>query len=195
VEATGYLGAIVFNRTGVNGCETLVSMQVAAGIPAVFVSRTDGFRILGGLPAEYSCNASGAGTAAPSVGTDGQTVDIKVVFAGWGYVHLYDANTMEEVDQYYLPEGQDPAFAAGFGDLSVHEVATDPDEDLAYISRGGPGVVPAPALPPAARPSPKANANSDHGVTVSMKRPKGITAGSRCMLDTNLVMGLALGCW
>jgi len=134
VEAKGYLGAIVFNRTGVDGCETLVSMQVAAGIPAVFVSRTDGFRILGGLPAGYSCDASGAGTAAPSVGAEGQTVDIKVVFDGWGYVHLYNANTMEEVDQYYLPEGQDPAFAAGFGDLSVHEVATDPDEDLAYIS-------------------------------------------------------------
>lgn len=60
-------------------------------------------------------------------------MDVKAVFDGWGYVHLYDANTMEEVDQYYLPEGQDPAYASGFGDLSVHEVATDPDEDLAYI--------------------------------------------------------------
>jgi hypothetical protein len=134
VEAKGYLGAIVFNRTGDGGCEALVSMLVTAGIPAVFVSRTDGFRILGGLPAGYTCDASGAGTAAPPVGTDGQTVDIKAVFDGWGYVHLYDANTMEEVDQYYLPEGQDPAYASGFGDLSVHEVATDPDEDLAYIS-------------------------------------------------------------
>jgi hypothetical protein len=29
----------------------------------------------------------------------------------------------------------DPAFASGFGDLSVHEVATDPtDPDLAYLS-------------------------------------------------------------
>jgi len=134
VEAKGYLGAIVFNRTGDGGCEALLSMLVTAGIPAVFVSRTDGFRILGGLPAGYRCDATGAGTAAPAIGTDGQTVDIKAVFDGWGYVHLYDANTMEEVDQYYLTEGQDPAFAAGFGDLSVHEVATDPDEDLAYIS-------------------------------------------------------------
>jgi len=74
-EAKGYLGAIVFNRTGQDGCETLVSMQVAGGIPAVFVSRTDGFRILGGLPAGYGCDASVAGTAAPPVGTDGQTVD------------------------------------------------------------------------------------------------------------------------
>ena len=95
----------------------------------------NGFRILtGGIPDGYSSDESGAGTAAPGVGTDGQTVDVRAVFDGWGYVHLYDASTMQDVDQYYLPESQDPAFAQGFGDLSVHEVATDPDRDLAYIS-------------------------------------------------------------
>ncbi len=119
---------------GDGGYEALVSMLATAGIPAVFVSCTDCFRILGGLPAGYSCDASGAGTAAPPVGTDGHTVDLKAVFDGWGDVHLYDTNTMAEVDQYYLPEGQDPAFASGFGDLSVHEVATDPDEVRAFIS-------------------------------------------------------------
>jgi hypothetical protein len=135
VEAKGYQGAIVFNRTGVDGCETLISMLVEAGIPAVFVSRTDGFRILtGGVPAGYTCSESGAGTAAPPIGTDGQTVDVKAEFDGWGYVHLYNADTMQDVDQYYLPESQDPAYASGFGDLSVHEVATDPDTSLAYIS-------------------------------------------------------------
>jgi hypothetical protein len=135
VEAKGYKGAVVFNRTGVDGCEALISMLVKANIPAVFVSRTDGFRILaGGVPAGYSCSESGEGTAAPGAGTDGQTVDIRAVFDGWGYVHLYNAGTMQDVDQYYLPEGQDPAFASGFGDLSVHEVATDPDRNLAYIS-------------------------------------------------------------
>jgi len=135
VEAKGYEGAVVFNRTGVDGCETLISMLVKATIPAVFVSRKDGFRILtGGVPAGYSCSESGAGTAAPATGTDGQTVDIRAVFDGWGYVHLYNAATMQDVDQYYLPEGQDPAHARGSGDLSVHEVATDPDRNLAYIS-------------------------------------------------------------
>jgi hypothetical protein len=135
-EAAGYEGAIVFNRTGVDGCETLVSMLVDAGIPAMFVSRTDGFRILtGGVPAGYTCEASGAGTVVPTaVGDEGQDVDITAVFDGWGYVHLYDADTMQDVDQYYVPESQDPAYAEGFGDLSVHEVATDPDENLAYIS-------------------------------------------------------------
>jgi hypothetical protein len=39
------------------------------------------------------------------------------------------------VDIYAIPEAMDPAFATGFGDLSVHEGATDPtDPDLAYLS-------------------------------------------------------------
>ncbi|MFP5362995.1 MAG: PA domain-containing protein [Thermoleophilia bacterium] len=136
VEAAGYEGAIVFNRTGVDGCETLISMLVEAGIPAVFVSRKDGFRILGASLAGYTCSDAedAAGTSAPPPPTDGATVGVRAIFDGWGYVHLYDANTMEDRDQYFLPESQDPAYASGFGDLSVHEVATDPDEDLVYVS-------------------------------------------------------------
>lgn len=134
-EAAGYVGAIVFNRTGVDGCETLVSMLVEAGIPAVFVSRTDGFRIVtGGVPAGYTCDNAGGTPIGAVVGTDGQDVNIEAVFDGWGYVHLYDADTMQDLDQYWVPESQDSEFASGFGDLSVHEVATDPDEELAYIS-------------------------------------------------------------
>ena len=132
-EAAGYAGAIVFNRTGVDGCDTLISMSVQAGIPAVFVSRTDGFRILGRDLTGYTCSEDGSGTPAGQTGP-GSAVDIRAVFDGWGYVHLYDAATMAEVDTYALPEGQDPAYAEGFGDLSVHEVATDPDSDLGYIS-------------------------------------------------------------
>jgi len=132
-EAAGYTGAIVFNRTGVDGCETLISMLVEAGIPAVFVSRTDGFRILGRSLDGYTCSEDGSGTLAGSPGP-ASPVDISAIFDGWGYVHLYDASTMAEVGTYALPEGQDPAYARGFGDLSVHEVATDPDTRLAYIS-------------------------------------------------------------
>jgi hypothetical protein len=135
VQAAGYEGAVVFNRTGVDGCEALLSMLVAADIPAVFVSRTDGFRIVtGGVPADYECDDVG-GTAVPTaIGETGQDVDIKAVFDGWGYVHLYDTETMTDIDQYFVPESQDAAYAEGFGDLSVHEVATDPSENLAYIS-------------------------------------------------------------
>jgi hypothetical protein len=45
------------------------------------------------------------------------------------------------VDTFAIPEAMDPAFADGFGDLSVHEVAVDPtDPDLAYLSYYSGGV-------------------------------------------------------
>jgi hypothetical protein len=134
-QAAGYEGVIVFNRTGVDGCEALLTMLVSADIPAVFVSRTDGFRILtGALPGDYTCDDAGGTAVTTAVGATGQDVDVKAVFDGWGYVHLYDAETMTDIDQYFVPESQDPAYADGFGDLSVHEVATDPTQNLAYIS-------------------------------------------------------------
>ena len=56
-------------------------------------------------------------------------------FDGWGYVHLYNPVTMADVDTYAIPEAHDPAYAEGFGDLSVHEVATSKqDSNLAYLS-------------------------------------------------------------
>jgi hypothetical protein len=134
VESAGYEGAIVFNRTGVDGCETLISMLVEAGIPAVFVSRTDGFRILGADLTGYTCSEDGSGTAAPPAGTEGSAIDVKAEFDGWGYIHLFDRNSFVDLDQFAIPEAHDPDFAEGFGDLSVHEVATDPAEDLVYVS-------------------------------------------------------------
>jgi hypothetical protein len=133
VQAKGYVGAIVFNGRVSGGCEALVSMLVEADVPAVFVSRTDGFRILDRGLEGYTCQEDGTGTSAGDPGP-ASSVDIRAIFDGWGYVHLYDANTMAEVGTYAVPEGQDPAYADGFGDLSVHEVATDPDRDLAYLS-------------------------------------------------------------
>ena len=64
-------------------------------------------------------------------------VDISARFDGWGYTHLYKTdflNSPEEVDFYAPKENQDPAFAEGFGDMTVHEVAADPDENLFYVS-------------------------------------------------------------
>lgn len=47
----------------------------------------------------------------------------------------YDAATGVELDTFAIPEAMDPAFASGFGDLTVHEVATDPtDHSLRYLS-------------------------------------------------------------
>jgi len=73
--------------------------------------------------------------ALPAIGTIGDRVTITTQFDGWGYVHLFDAATLADLDTYAIPEAMDPAYATGFGDLSVHEVATDPtDPSLAYLS-------------------------------------------------------------
>jgi hypothetical protein len=76
--------------------------------------------------------------AEPAIGDVGERISVGSVFDGWGYVHLFARNadnTLTELDTYAIPEAHDPAFAFGYGDLSVHEVAVDPtDPDLAYLS-------------------------------------------------------------
>ncbi|MGH2606787.1 MAG: hypothetical protein ACRDG5_09370, partial [Anaerolineales bacterium] len=73
--------------------------------------------------------------AAPPV-----TASVSAEFNGWGYVHLFDAETLEEIDTYAISEALSPAFLrtvanpAGFGALSVHEAATDIENNLAYLS-------------------------------------------------------------
>ena len=70
-----------------------------------------------------------------AIGTIGERIRVGSIFDGWGYVHLFDAATLEELDTFAIPEAHDPDFAFGFGDLSVHEVAVDPqDPSLAYLS-------------------------------------------------------------
>jgi hypothetical protein len=140
-EAAGYKGLIVFNRRGTDGCETLISMLASSDtLPAIFVSRQDGFRLLGVEPdAGYACGSAsetdGTGTpAGPSV-----PVDVSAVFDGWGYTHMYRTSftkgaKMSEVDFYAPREGQLVDYAGNFGDMTVHEVATDPDKNLVYVS-------------------------------------------------------------
>jgi hypothetical protein len=70
----------------------------------------------------------------PDIGTLGEKVELTVEVDGWGYVHLFDAKTLEELDTYAIPEALDPAFADDFGDLSVHEVAVDPSKNIGYLS-------------------------------------------------------------
>ena len=70
-----------------------------------------------------------------AIGTIGERIEVGSLFDGWGYVWLLDAETLEPIDTYAIDEAHDPAFAFGFGDLSVHEVAVDPqNESLAYLS-------------------------------------------------------------
>jgi hypothetical protein len=60
----------------------------------------------------------------PAVGAVGEHVSFTPRFDGWGYVHLFDANTLKGLDTFAIPEAHDEARAFGFGDLTVHEVAT-----------------------------------------------------------------------
>jgi len=70
----------------------------------------------------------------PAPGARGARVSATTVFDGWGYAHLYDANSSELIDDFAITEATDPRYRTGFGDLSIHEVATDPATNLAYAS-------------------------------------------------------------
>jgi hypothetical protein len=70
----------------------------------------------------------------PDLGSIGQRIDVGSLFDGWGYIHLFDANTLQDLDTFAIPEAHDEAFASGYGDLSVHEVAVDPDEADRFYS-------------------------------------------------------------
>jgi len=125
-QQAGAIGVIVYNS--VAGGEGLMTMgvgnPVAVGgpsvvgttitIPAIFVQRSTGILLRDGTPPVTATATS--------------------EFNGWGYIHLFDAKTLAEIDTYAIPEALSPSFASGFGDLSVHEVATDPKSDLAYVS-------------------------------------------------------------
>jgi hypothetical protein len=84
------------------------------------------------------------GTDIP-LGTLGEEYEASTEFDGWGYVQLHDARgpNLEIFDSYAVPEALDEGFAEGFGILSVHEVKTDPrnNVNLAYISYYNAGAV------------------------------------------------------
>ena len=143
VTAAGYDAIMIFNsETGDPPCEGLIGMLANTGIPAYFVSRSVGYTILGIEGYNPANCPGGANPALPAVGTAGETLTLSSQFDGWGYVHLIDAETLEAVDQFAIPEALDPAFAEGFGDLSVHEVAVDPqDASLAYLAYYSGGLV------------------------------------------------------
>jgi hypothetical protein len=137
--AGGYEGVVVFNREGADACSDLVTMTVAGNIPAIFVNRPTGYALMNdGSYNEAACR-SGAAQAPFTIGTLGDSISVEATFNGWGYVHLFSNTPVNgkfaELDTYAIDEAHDPAFAFGFGDLSVHEVATDPqDASNAYLS-------------------------------------------------------------
>jgi PA domain-containing protein len=141
VEAAGYEAGIVFNSNStVNGCETLLTMLAEGdSIPFLFVSRNQGMRLLGLFDqATYKCtpgNNAETFPANPAPPQDSAAVSFLAHFDGWGYTHLYrnvDGGGLEAVDHFAIEESLDERYFEGFGDLSVHEFATDPDVNVAY---------------------------------------------------------------
>lgn len=132
VKAAGYTGGIVFNNE--LGCDALVTMAAAGDIPFVFVARATGLQLLN--QADTACT-----TATPAPGADSATTTVGSIFDGWGYARLFRTDiprkgkgSVRQLDTYAIPESQDRRFADDFGDLSVHEVAMDPDGKRAYLS-------------------------------------------------------------
>jgi hypothetical protein len=152
VAAAGYSAGVVFNNQrpveeGAGACLSLVNMLVEGDIPFSFVNREVGLQILGqSVEGEAACT-----TPSPAAGSTTATIALTVTFDGWGYVRGFTTSfdfagtgpaQVDQVDTYAIEESQDPAFAIGFGDLSVHEVAMDtrPGSDLAYLSYYAGGV-------------------------------------------------------
>ena len=124
----GYEAVLIFNRTGTDACDETLGMSVDGDIPTFGVApRGQGFAIFNQAYDNAACLAgTGPATLPVSVGTTGDALTFSSYFDGWGYVHLFKNSNgkMAELDTYAIPEAHDPAFAEGFGDLSVHEVAT-----------------------------------------------------------------------
>jgi hypothetical protein len=142
VEAAGgYVAVVIMNREGSDACIGSFGMTVDGGLTTVSVGRDVGFGIFDQEAdfdaAECLAQAAGARQAPIDLGKVGDILTIDNVFDGWGYVHLFRNSTgkLAELDTFAIPEAMDPAFAEGFGDLSVHEVATSHrDDTLAYLS-------------------------------------------------------------
>jgi hypothetical protein len=130
INAGGYEAVLVFNRTGSDACSDSLGMSVEGDIPTFGVApRDQGFAIfdVDGQYNEATCRAGDGTQLAPiAVGATGETLTFSSYFDGWGYVHLFrnENGKMTELDTYAIPEAHDPKYADGFGDLSVHEVAT-----------------------------------------------------------------------
>ena len=117
------------NREGADGCGPF-GMSVDGGIPAFSIERDAGFRLFDKTDYDNAACLAGTTELIPGVvvGQTGDDVTLTSFFDGWGYVHLFRNNSgkLQELDTFAIPEAMDPAFAEGFGDLSVHEAATSP---------------------------------------------------------------------
>lgn len=104
-------------------------------IPAICIGHRASHLLFADEPG-YSGPDIAAGGDMPAIGTPGASISAKNTYDGWGYMHQHDGMSLAEQDSYAVPEAVDPAYATGFGNLTVHEVKTDPrmGKYLSYAS-------------------------------------------------------------
>ena len=105
--------------------------------PAICIGHKAMHDLFASAPAYTGPEGYTAGGDLPAIGAVGDSLSARGgVFDGWGYVRLHQADDLSEIDSYAVEEANDPAFASGFGNLTVHEVKTDPrpGTNLAYLS-------------------------------------------------------------
>jgi hypothetical protein len=146
-QAAGWGGVIITNHHTGAGFGASPDAFLCGGqgshvgqitIPAVCIGHQT-FHLLFNTTPNFSVNY--ATEPSISINAAGGTVKVTTTFNGWGYVHLFDAATLNELDTFAIPEAMDETKASGFGTLSNHEVATDPqDAKFAYLSYYGGGL-------------------------------------------------------
>lgn len=142
VDGKGYAAAVIFNREGADACTATGGMSVAGStVTFGYVGRDVGFGWFDTPYDDAACEAGDGSALAPiTIGTLGETLTFESYYDGWGYVRLFSSEPDEDgklalLDTYAIPEAHDEAFATGFGDLSVHEVAvSEQDPSLAYFA-------------------------------------------------------------
>ena len=151
LAAGGYQGMLIMNREGEDACVATLTPSLRAALPTALIGRDAGFALFGKTFNYAECADSTPMPSGITVPTTGALIEsVEPKFDGWGYVQLYAANitstgaTLESLDTFAIHEAMDEHYASGHGDLSVHEVATDPiRNNIAYLSyyNGGMRVV------------------------------------------------------
>jgi hypothetical protein len=148
-QLLGYDGAVVANHHVGAGAGSFPDSFICGSqghaftptIPGTCIGHRMMHLIFGRTP-DYTVPypAGDPGDVEPNMNDLGEDVAFTAVYDGWGYARLIDADdpALPEVDQMGVPSTNDPAFAQGFGDQSVHEVAVEllnPSQDhMAYFA-------------------------------------------------------------
>lgn len=104
-------------------------------IPAICIGHRASHLLFDDAPS-YTVPDLATGGDMPAIGTVDESMSAVNTYDSWGYIHQHDGMTLQEQDTYAVPEALDEDFATGFGNLTVHEVKTDPraGKYLAYAS-------------------------------------------------------------